>query len=292
VGAPYKKWSEENTLSPTAFSEAEWVCFKKVYFAIQADGCNAFNRSQERKTVDKCYEDEAAQHLVDLFKDFKKERMDKILDWAHEFKKRELEMIRMSGEVADLLLAAECQFLLHEKSSVAVNEVVFNTQHKEQDKHETLMSVIDDALFWTEEICLDKIWDFFVSALLVEMMEHEELVKGMLEYAGLARGGLKKALVVDVTKRVDDTWYEPWFQKCLSDEKKVIPIPQAIAIVRLQAFFRGILARNRVRLILSTQFLKKFDNDAQLHYYVNLKTETASWDRPLIFSKLWPHSLF
>ena len=289
-GKPYKMWTEDNTIPLKIFDELEWTCLLKVAKAYDVATNNSrmsveFKRWSDLLTLD-------AERMEALFfLDFKKHRLEMFLEWGKDYKHKEFLKAQMAGTAADQLLNYGINnYVMFNCLTEGFNEKVFRIMHEEQSLHEANMASVEEALFWSEDNVLDKLWDFFVRAQLAHMWDREDCQKGMLEYIGKYQGGIKKKLVVDVTKRVDESWVPEFFKQTLADERKKLPKTFIQAAHIIQRWTRGVVGRNKARKVFAIVWAKKFDPTSNSCFYVNLKNSSTSWDPPVLRYKLWPRS--
>jgi len=236
-------WTEANMLLPTAFDEAEWFCLHKVYDFISLS--DDFESSQEMIDYRAILADEKKRDEKQFFVDYKGWRKANYIAWAKETRQREFQMIAMAENAANLLLEQVSTLENDDYMKTAINEKTFDIRHEEQRLREKANAMAEDAIIWAEDNILDDVWAYFIPLFLNTMLAKPDLVKGLLEYAGMLK--FTKKLSIDFSKKQDDSWFDQFLTSTLESEQAVLPLNPFTAISRIQNRFRGILARNRVR---------------------------------------------
>lgn len=290
-GKPYKMWSETNMVIPSLFNHLEWSALKVAFRGLQSNkqhflGSPEYSQWQKVQATD----DINTEKL--LFDDFKKHRYQMFIEAARDYKIECNQILLTASEVADKILDDVVNYFLHGSICYVANEDIFKISYAEQEVHERLNSYIDEALYWSEDNIIDTFYDFYCKEMLICMWANPNCQQGMLEYIGKYQGGLKKHLVIDVTKTVDYSWFPPFFEEAVQREKQLLPLDPIVAITRIQVRARGMLGRNKARRQFSTIYRKKYDPESKMCFYVLLNTEppTVTWDRPMIIDKLFPRS--
>lgn len=61
-------------------------------------------------------------------------------------------------------------------------------------------------------------------------------------------------------------------------------------VVRLQAWFRGVLSRKATRKQLSSRIMKLYDSNSGLYYYYDSELQTSVWEKPMLLQRLFAFS--
>lgn len=61
-------------------------------------------------------------------------------------------------------------------------------------------------------------------------------------------------------------------------------------LVRLQAWFRGVLSRKATRKHLSNRIIKMYDPNTGLYYYYDTELQTSVWEKPKLMQRLFAFS--
>jgi len=281
-------WTDANTLLPTTFDEAEWFCLQKVYnFLIS---CDDFENSKEMDSYKIILEEERKKTDINFFRDYKAWRKANYVQWAKIIREREFQMIAMAENTANILLEQISNSESLDYMKTVINEKTFVIRHEEQKIRELMNAIAEDAVSWAEDNILDDVWSFFLPKFLNTMLSKPDLVKGLLEYAGMLK--FTKKLSIDYGKKQDDSWFDQFLTETLENEKLILPLNPFIAISRLQRKFRGVIARNKVRKLYTGTYIKKYDPQHQQPFYVNQWNEEVTWEKPYprLFRKLYPYS--
>ena len=151
----------------------------------------------------------------------------------------------MADTAANLLLDQISTLENDDYMKTVINEKTFVIRHEEQRLREKSNAMAEDAVTWAEENILDDVWSYFLPRFLNTMLAKPDLVKGLLEYAGMLK--FTKKLSIDFGKKQDDSWFDQFLTDSLETEKEVLPLNPLVAVARIQNRIRGVLARNRVR---------------------------------------------
>ena len=131
--------------------------------------------------------------------------------------------------VVERNLEIEVERLADKAAKAWADERVVDFSEKEQIPREFSVALADDAVSWAEEKELDHLFDFYGNALLVEMLTHEEMIEGMMEYAGFLKGQkqLKKHLKIEVKAagvREDLTWLKECLKAAIEEDMQHLPL--------------------------------------------------------------------
>lgn len=265
------------------------MLFILVYRTIES--AKEFPTSYQMISYNKLLAVDAISREKNLFRDYKISRHANYVEWSRLFKIDELEILRIACETTEKILdiksAAFNELIVVE----GVRERQILEMHRQQKPYENHKAAVEDALFWAEDDTLDDIFDRYVRDLINTMLDRPDCRKGLLEYAGMVKLNMNKRLVNKKGKKKEnDDWYHESFQKSVEMEKKTLPLEASIAVKRMQARFRSRLARNRMRKLISQQYVKKLHVETGRYYYENVKTLEISWERPALFTRLFPKS--
>jgi hypothetical protein len=285
----YKMFSLDNIIRPNIFNMLESESFFKVYRTIES--AKEFETSYQMKSYKNILAVDSINREKNMFRDYKTSRHDDYLEWSRLFKIDELEILRIACETTEKILDIKSASFNELIVIEGVRERQILEMHRQQKPHENHKAAVEDALFWAEDDTLDDIFDRYVRDLINTMLDRPECRKGLLEYAGMVKLNMNKRLTNKKGKKKEnDDWYYESFQKSVEKEKKTLPLEVSIAVKRMQARFRSRLCRNRMRKLISQQYVKKFHVEEGRCYYENQQTLEVSWERPTIFTRLFPTS--
>lgn len=201
---------------------------------------------------------EAANKQAVLREEYKILRMNKILEWALQCKHKEIAMAEKALEVTRAIEDAEVDRLLNYLLRTGVRIRQCEIMHDEQIPVEFEAALVEDCTSNAEESIIDDVYEYYVSALLVQMLEIPECRKGMLEYAGLLTGALKRKLLVDMSRQNEGKeWFDKFFNETQNAEKSEMELDVVGAAVRIQKRVRGMIGRKAVRKLYAATFVKK-----------------------------------
>ena len=254
-----------------------------------------FYHSREYAVYAEARESEATRQSEAFLSDFTAVRKKEIAEWTTEFKELEMKISAYAQKVVERNWEIEVNRLTERAAKVWADERVVDYSEKEQIPREFANALADDAVAWAEEKELDHLFDFYGNALLVEMLTHEEMVEGMMEYAGFLKGQkqLKKHLKIEVKAagvREDLTWLKECLKEAIADDMKHLPLDYMAAVRLVQRRLRGWLGRSKARRKFSSVYLKKYDAETKCVYYVNSDYDPpeVTWERPKFMHHLWP----
>lgn len=291
-GQEYYQWNTAAILLPSVFDEFEWLCFLHIFNAVESDP--EFKRSSDYAAyAEACAADER-QREADLRRDYDSYRMMKFKIFSKEFKSHEDAMSSKAGEVVDVVMKRLIDRLYFLASRKEVHHRTIELRHEEQEIYEESEMCIEEALFFTEEHLLDNIFDFYVRSMINHMLELPGCRKGLLQYAGLLRANMTKRLTLAEAKAAteQEDWFGAFFEGAKNWEvaQYNITTPQETeAAKRIQARFRGVLARNTARSAFVQMYNKVYDEEYQAYYYFNSHTGESSWVRPYITERLFTY---
>jgi hypothetical protein len=256
-----------------------------------------FYRSPEYEAYIEVLHEEELRRNKALTADCERSRRDDIEEWAKEHKILEMEISKVAQMVVEKCQDREAWRLTEKSAKVWREERVIDYSEIEQKPVEFTGALADDAVSWCEDNELDHMFDFYTMALLNTMLTHEEMIEGMMEYAGFLKGKkqLKKHLTMNITAigvREDLTWFKECVKEAIAEDMKHLP-KDFVGCVRLvQRRIRGWLGRSKARRKFASIFLKKYDATSGDVYYVDGSTDppTVSWHKPLIMQHLFPRN--
>jgi hypothetical protein len=181
--------------------------------------------------------------------DYCTDRKKKIAEWSKAHKVEEMEISALAQRVVEVNWEKEVVRLAEKASKVWAKERVRDFAEKEQIPIEYTQALADDAVGWVEEKELDHMFEHYGNALLVEMLTHEEMVEGMMEYAGFLKGQkqLKKHLKIEVQPvgvREDLSWLKECLKAAIQQDMKHLPLDYMGCVRLVQRRIRGWLGPN------------------------------------------------
>lgn len=285
-GQQYQSWVSEREVSPDIFDKVEWLCFLNIFETLERDP--DYHSSTEWFTLQVAHDADEALRAKELESDFRRARMAEFRNWVGEFKAEENAMSQWAILAADSVLKDEVDRIADALIDAGLKEKVFEIQHEEQRVHEHRKALLDEALSWVSMNVEEEIYERYVSALIMSMLEVPECRKGMLEYSGLLKKNIKKRLLIDMNVKSASKaeWFEQFTKEAIAEERKVLPMDAASATVVIQRRLRGVLGRKKARRIFVATYSKRYDSSSGQCYYVNNQTGETSWQKPLITAKL------
>lgn len=294
-GRRVQSWTDFRMLTSDVFDGFEWACFMSLFRALWADQdqIEQFMRSREKQRYDASLAELAARMQASLLVDCRVARRLEIAAWCADFRVDEQRMAAEAQVAADALLEQEVKFLVSRAAAVWARETLFRIRHDEQRMHEAKGAMCDDAVDWAADDVMDHIFDFYVPRLLDTMLAYDEMVEGMMEYAGMLKNKkLKKRLELNVAPvgvREDLTWFKESLRASVAEDLKKIPRDFMGAVRLVQRRARGMLGRNKARAAFIAVWAKKFDPEHDRFYYVDQQNGQLSWERPAFFVHLFPN---
>lgn len=293
-GRRVQSWTDHRMLTSDVFDGFEWACFLSLHRALWADQDQAgqFLRSREKQRYDASVAELAVRVQASLLEDCRVARKQDIVTWCADFRTDEMRMAAEALVAADALLEQEVGRLASRAAVVWARETLFRIQHDEQSSHEAKAAMCDDAVDWAADDLMDHVFDFYVPRLLDTMLGYEEMVEGLMEYAGMLKNKkLKKRLEVNVAPvgvREDLSWFKEALRASVAEDLKKTPKDFMGAVRLVQRRARGILGRNKARAVFITIWAKKWDPENERFYYVDQQHGQLSWERPAFFTHLFP----
>ena len=290
-------WTDAYMLTSDIFDGLEYACFMALWRALwdPRDGMGIgeqYMRSREKARYDKMLTDFNTKAQAALLEDCRAARKNDIASWCVTFRQDELLMAQQALAVADVVLGLEVDRLTDRAAQVWCREKLFSLRHAEQSVHEEKMAVADEAVDFCMDDVLDHVFGFYVPRLLNTMLNFDEMVEGMMEYAGMLKHKkLKKLLEVTaapVGHREDLTWFKESLAASIYEDAKEAPLDYMGCVRLIQRRIRGMLGRNKVRGIFIAVYAKKFDPEHGRFYYVNQWSGDLTWERPAFFAHLFP----
>ena len=294
-GRKFQMWTENKQATPDMFDGVEFACLIAVHRMLwqNREEHSLFLASREYARFAAAETAYSAKKRLQLLEDCREARRTQITQWCQDFKAQETVMRFKAYEVVDLVLEQEVERILARGISVGTREKVFRLQHDQQSVYEENMAMCDDAVDWAADVALNHVFEFYAVRLLNTMLTHDDMVEGMMEYAGMLRGKrLKKHLDIaqaPVGVRVDMTWFKDSLRDSILEDQRTCPRDYLGCVRLLQRWFRGIIGRNRARKLFISTWAKKWDPQRERFYYVNLLNGDIDWVRPWLFNTLYPH---
>ena len=292
-GRGYQTWTDERMLAADIFDGVEFACICALHRAVWRDLEERvlFLSSREHAHIVDAEREIQVRMQASLLEDCRLFRLAEVKRWVGGFRLDEARIGTQAEVIANSLLDAEVERLLSRGIAVGRKEALFRVRHIEQALYEPNMAMCDDAVDWAFDHLLNHIFDFYTPKLLNTMLEHEEMVEGLLEYAGMLKGKkLKKHLEVTVSVgvREDWTWFKDLLREAIAEDKRLCPKDYLGAVRMLQRVFRGVIGRTKARKLFIAQWAKKWDAERERFYYVNQHSGDIDWVRPLLFHTLFP----
>lgn len=293
-GKKYQQWTDAKMLTSDIFDGLEYACLLSLLRMVWDDKAESseFQKSREFLRAEAAQNEYSEKLQLALLEDCRVARTFEIKAWCAEFRKEEIAMKDKAYEIAEMVMTAEVERLVKLAMAVGRKETLFKVRHKEQQIHEEKMAMCDDATDWAADTLNEHLFEFYVPRLLNTMLGYEEMVEGMMEYAGLLKNKkLKKHLEMSVTAigvREDLTWFKELLKTAIADDAKTCPKDYLGSVKLLQRRARGMIARNIARKLFIKVWAKKFDPENERFYYVNQETGDIDWVRPPTFRHLFP----
>jgi hypothetical protein len=196
----------------------------------------------------------------------------------------------------------ELHWLFRKASILATQDVVISVMYPEQCAHEEHQAVAMEAVDWVLINVTEQIYEYYTQALLKYMWFMPDCRKGMLQYCGLYTKNIGKAQMLEDAKKKQEgklyteannpkgDWMKAFVTETHETEMDSLPISYSVASVRIQARIRGVLDRKHTRKVFVNTFAKRYDSSTGNHYYFNINTQEAMWERPKITKYFFPNS--
>lgn len=263
--------------------------FDDSYSGLPFYASREYSEYVEAKELEKKRQREA------LVADYCTDRKKRIAEWSKVHKAEEMDISALAQRVVVVNWEKEVQRLAEKAAKVWATERVCDYAEIEQKPVEYTQALADDAVGWVEDKELDHMFDHYGTALLEEMLTHEEMVEGMMEYAGFLKGQkqLKKHLKIEmkaVGVREDLTWLKECLKAAIAEDMQHLPLDYMGCVRLVQRRVRGWLGRTKARRKFATTYLKKYDPNTGDVYYVNGMRDPpeVSFEKPRFMHHLFP----